>query len=56
MKKLLTSGISQERLGEVYSPAGVNINAVTPEEIALSIMAEIVKVRRARGHREGADG
>ena len=27
----------------------VNINAVTPEEIALSIMAEIVKVRRAKG-------
>ena len=56
VKKLLTSGVSQERLGEVYSPAGVNINAVTPEEIALSIMAEIVKVRRAKGHREGADG
>lgn len=55
-KKLLAAGMSQERLNKVYSPAGVNINAVTPEEISLSIMSEIVKVRRARGHREAIDG
>jgi xanthine/CO dehydrogenase XdhC/CoxF family maturation factor len=34
----------------------VHINAVTPEEIALSIMAEIVKVRRAKGRSEAIDG
>ena len=56
VKKLLAAGISKELLDKVYSPAGVNINAVTPEEIALSIMAEIVKVRRAKGGREVIDG
>ena len=56
VKKLMAAGISNERLDKVYSPAGLNINAVTPEEIALSIMAEIVKVRRARGRREVTDG
>jgi xanthine dehydrogenase accessory factor len=39
-----------ERLSALHSPAGLDIGAVTPEEIALSILAEIVAVRR-RGHR-----
>lgn len=34
----------------LHSPAGLDIGAVTPEEIALSILAEIVAVRR-RGQR-----
>ncbi len=45
--KLLDAGIEQEAIGKVHSPAGLNINAVTPEEIALSIMAEIVQRRRS---------
>ena len=50
--KLLAAGVSQSRLDAVRSPAGVHINAVTPEEIALSIMAEIVQNRRAQGRTE----
>ena len=50
--KLLAAGVSQSRLDAVRSPAGVHINAVTPEEIALSIMAEIVQSRRAQGRTE----
>ena len=50
--KLLAAGVSQSRLDAVRSPAGVHINAVTPEEIALSIMAEIVQKRRAQGRTE----
>ena len=38
----------QKILKKVFSPAGLNINAVTPEEIALSIMAEIVQLRRMK--------
>jgi xanthine dehydrogenase accessory factor len=40
----------------VRSPAGIHINAVTPEEIALSIMAEIVQTRRAARVTRTADG
>ncbi len=45
--KLLDAGIEQEAICNVHSPAGLDINAVTPEEIALSIMAEIVQCRRS---------
>ena len=38
--------LSEEVLREVYAPIGLDINTETPEEIALSILAEIVKVRR----------
>ena len=47
-KKLLDAGISPKTLKKVFSPAGLNIHAVTPEEIALSIMAEIVDTRRMK--------
>ena len=36
-----------DRLEDVRAPAGLDISAVEPEEIALSIMAEIVALRRA---------
>lgn len=54
--KLLAAGISPERIGDVRSPAGVNINAVTPEEIALSIMAEVIQTRRSARRAEAAHG
>ena len=44
---LLSKGISQERLDRVHAPIGLNIYALTPEEIAISILAEIIKVRRS---------
>jgi len=44
---LATRGISQERLAALHSPAGLDIGARTPEEIALSIFAELVQVGRA---------
>ncbi len=34
-------------LSKVRAPAGLNINAITPDEIALSILAEVTQVRRA---------
>jgi len=48
MTQLEKEGISRERLNEVHSPIGLDIGAETPEEIALSILAEIVGVRRGR--------
>lgn len=47
---LQSKGISKELLEDVHAPIGLNIHAETPEEIAVSIMAEIIKVRRKRGH------
>lgn len=43
----LTKGISQEQLNKVYNPIGLEIDAQTPEEIAVSILAEIIIVRRS---------
>lgn len=38
-------GISKELLKKVYAPVGLDINSNTPEEIAVSIAAEIIKIR-----------
>lgn len=54
--KLADAGITEAALAGVRSPAGLHIGAVTPEEIALSIMAEIVQARRATRESESADG
>jgi xanthine dehydrogenase accessory factor len=39
-------GVTQETLDRVHAPIGLEIYAETPEEIAVSIMAEIIKVKR----------
>jgi xanthine dehydrogenase accessory factor len=49
-RSLAAKGADPARLSALHSPAGLDIGAVTPEEIALSILAEIVQVRR-RGQR-----
>jgi xanthine dehydrogenase accessory factor len=44
--ELQKDGVAEEALAAVHAPIGLDIGAETPEEIALSIMAEIVMVRR----------
>jgi xanthine dehydrogenase accessory factor len=44
-KELNEAGITDEQLKRVHSPIGIGISAETPEEIAVSIMAEILMVR-----------
>ncbi len=46
VKELNEAGISEEQLKRVHSPIGLEIGAETPEEIAVSILAEILKQRR----------
>lgn len=46
MNQLINEGYSQESLDRVCSPIGLDIGAVTPEEIAFSIIAEVIKYRR----------
>ncbi len=45
--ELAKEGVPRERLEAVKAPAGVDIGAITSEEIALSILAEMVGVRRS---------
>ena len=45
-ERLKGRGVAAERLAALRSPAGLDIGAVTPEEIALSVLAEIVQERR----------
>ncbi len=54
-RALAAKGVDQDRLDALRSPAGLDIGAVTPEEIALSIVAEIVELRR-RGVRTATVG
>ncbi len=44
---LLAQGVAEEALAGIHSPAGLDIGARSPEEIALSILAQIVERRRA---------
>jgi len=44
---LLATGVGRGVIDGIRNPAGLDINAKAPEEIALSILAEIVKVARA---------
>jgi xanthine dehydrogenase accessory factor len=54
--RLLQKGIPREKLDAVYAPIGVPIGAETPEEISVSILAEVVKVRRQHRTSEKAAG
>jgi xanthine dehydrogenase accessory factor len=45
-KALLARGVSPEALDRIAAPAGLDIGARAPEEIALSVMAQIVELRR----------
>src|SRR6266700_5606675 len=45
-RDLLKEGISRERLEQVHSPIGLDLGAETPEEIALSIAAEMLMLRK----------
>ena len=47
-KKLLEDGFTQKDLSRVHSPIGLDIGAETPEEIAVSIVAQLIKVRAGR--------
>jgi xanthine dehydrogenase accessory factor len=45
VKSLNEAGISDEQLKRIHSPIGLRIGAETPEEIALSIMAEVIMLQ-----------
>ena len=45
-EQLIDSGVNKKELKRIHAPIGLDIQAETPEEIALSIMAEIILKKR----------
>ena len=41
-------GATFDQLKKVKTPAGLDINAKTPEEVAISILAEIIQIKRSQ--------
>jgi xanthine dehydrogenase accessory factor len=46
VSKLIELGIAPEQVERIISPMGLELNAETPEEIAVSILAELIMLRR----------
>ena len=49
-QRLLEQGVSVERLKQVHGPIGLDIGGLSPEELAVSIMSEIIMARLQAGH------
>jgi xanthine dehydrogenase accessory factor len=45
LQQLRERGVSEEKLARIHAPIGLELNAETPEEIAVSILAEIILLR-----------
>lgn len=54
-EKLAADGIDRAALEAVAAPAGLDIQAITPDEIALSILAQIIQLHRGGQRQRGAD-
>ncbi len=50
-QRLRDKGFSDQQIGRIHGPIGLNIHAATPAEIALAIMAEVVQIRNGSIHR-----
>lgn len=46
---LLEQGFSQEKIEELHTPIGLSIHAKTPEEIAISVIAQMIEVKNSSG-------
>jgi xanthine dehydrogenase accessory factor len=46
VRELEKDGVSREALEKIHAPMGLDIGAISPEEIAVSVTAEMIAVRR----------
>jgi len=51
-EQLLNEGYAREKIEGVNAPIGLNIGAITPEEIAISIMAQVISYKRLNASKE----
>lgn len=47
-RRLLADGITEDELGRLHGPVGLDVGAVTPAETAVSVVGEVLAVRRGR--------
>lgn len=52
---LLEQGFSQEKIEEIHTPIGLSIHAKTPEEIAISVIAQMIEVKNSSGTKAFCD-
>ena len=45
VERLTAAGLSEEQIGRIAAPIGLDIGAETPEEIAVSIVGELLTIR-----------
>lgn len=49
VERLKAEGITDEQIGRIHAPIGLDIGAASPQEIAVAVMAEIINAFRKRG-------
>jgi xanthine dehydrogenase accessory factor len=56
VERLMTAGFGPEQIGTISAPIGLNIGAATPAEIAVAVLADIIRAFRSRslGQTSGA--
>lgn len=54
-KEIISHGFAKEELERVFSPIGMDIGAETPEELAISIVGELVRIRSRKNSPEKKD-
>ena len=46
VERLKAQGLTEAEIGRIHGPVGLSINAISPAEIAISILGQITQVRR----------